>query len=368
MKKIRLDSQEFKSLLRSGSLYAGLRNTMLVLKCVKVTTRGGRIKVESTDNDNFVCVYGRTIESDDTCFVVNAKNFASLVSLISDDEIELLYDDSKSKLVIKHSHGKASLPTESTDDYPTIKSIVPDGTVKMSGSLLSEWLGLASNFVETTFNGSALENVNVWADSMNIGVSSGTHSLIFSAKTKNVTDAPSFSICLTSTAAQILSKICALYDELSLSYNDRAVFLQTEDCKLYSSLVDIRYPDVSVIFSKVGECKLSVDRDVLLQSLRRISCQMVKESKSLSLTSTGTSLLMTYSDGLGFDKHAEEEVPCRGDAFSTVFVDASKFLKVVNTISSNEVYFSHADSPSAPLLFVNEYEDNKEMYLLAPMK
>lgn len=364
---IKIQRGQLLSLLRDGGVFAGLRNTMSCLKNVRITTRGGRIRIESSDLDNHASVYGMCECATDISFCINSKEIASLVSLISDDEIKMQYDDEKNKLCIKHAHGKASLPTEPAADFPAMKTVQDGNSVVVSGTMLAEWLMVASGFVQSNLKGAVLENVNLSADEKHICVCGGSHHLVYLAHTDNVSGVPPFNICIPSSSAVVLSKLCAIHDEVTLTYSSNALYIETEDCKMRTLLVDAKYPNVNVFFNKVGTNAVCVEKDLLLKSLKRISSQCVKESNSVAVISQGGQLLLNYADMVGYDKSVEEQIPCGGISFGEVHVNLGYMLKAVNAYSGKMVYIYHDDSNYSPLILVDEDESGKEYYMVAPI-
>lgn len=362
---IKISRTQLMSLLRDGGVLAGLRNTMQCLQSVRITTKNGRIRVESTDSDSHICVYGVCESSEDVSFCVNAKEITSLVGLISDEEIKMLYDADKGKISLKHTYGKASLLTTSANEFPTIKAIADGATATVSGNAVAEWLSVASDFVDTKFAGQVLENVNIYANSENIGVCGGSHHVIFTAKTQNSDNSGNFDMCIPSASAQILSKICAMYEEVSLTYGNNALLIETSACKVYTLLVDAKYPNINRLFEHQGDREVSVNKDILLKSLKRINSQIVKGSTGLRIKCIDNTLYLSYKDSLGFERDIEESVPCSGDNFSEACVDVSYFLKIVSHINADNIVFRHSDSNVAPFIFANEYEGNIELFLLA---
>lgn len=152
--------------------------------------------------------------------------------------------------------------------------------------------------------------------------------------------------------------------------HSRIVGFEAEGRRMTSQLSDGDYPPVARLFPETTEYSALVDRQALLETVRRVSLVIQKTMQ----------LRMSFSDGVlrleggdGDDAHAVEEIQCifDGDELLTAF-NPPYLMDVLNALDTTYVRFAFTH-PSKPAVITGQddptgEEDDSFRYLLMPIR
>ena len=367
MENIKIKREELVNVIYDGGVFAGKTKIMPILDNVCITTKGNRIRIESSDSENYIRSYGLCETTADMSFCVNANELASYIGLLNDEDITMNYESNNKQLIIKHSNGEINLPTTNANEFPVMKPMKEATKIELSGEVLAEWLNTAGNFAMKGTIGHVLEGIYIYANPEFLGVCGGKHSQIFTARIPNTNNIPDFGIVLPKTSASIMARMCSTSENVTLVQDENALYIRTDNTIVYSRLLNLKYPNVDLLFNQMGHCHVTIEKSTLLQAVKRIESQTVKDNESIHLHCTGTSLELNYDVIAEYSKHLSECVPCDGDAFDDVIVDLKKLRKILSNYRGDKVLFHHDNSERSPFIFYNKKEDSLELFLLAVM-
>ena len=367
MENIKINRNELVHVMYDGGVFAGKSKYMPVLDNVCITTKGNRIRIESSDSNNYIRSYGFCETTADVSFCVNANGFSSYINLLDDEDITMNYDSDNKKLIIKHANGEIMLPTTNANEFPVMKQMKEATKIELSGEILAKWLTTAGNFAMKGTFGVVLEGIYIYANPEFLGVCGGEHSQIFTARIPNTNNIPDFGIVLPKESASIMARMCATSEKVTLMQDENALYIRTDNTIVYSLLLNLKYPNVAFLFNQIGHCHVTIDKSTLLQAVKRIESQTVKDNVSLHLHCTGSSLELHYDVIAEYSKHLSESIPCEGDAFDDVIVNLKHLRNVLSNYGGDKVVFHHDNSERSPFIFENKRDDSLELFLLAVM-
>ena len=367
MEKINVNRTELCDVLNKGGAFAGKNKILPILNNVCITTKDNRIRVESSDSENYIRSYGYCDSSANISFCVNAKEFMSYIDLLSEEIITMEYDSDKKQLVIKHNSGKITLPTFDSGEFPVMKQMKESTKIEISGDVLAGWLTKAGNFAMKGDMGVVLEGIYIYANSKYLGVCGGEHSLIFTARIPNTDNIPDFSVVLPKTSAAIMARMCASAEKVTLVQDENALYIRTDNTIVYSLLLNMKYPNVDSLFRQMSNRQVSIEKTALLQAIKRIESQTVKDEESLHLCCTGSVLELSYDVISEHSKYLRESVPCEGCTFDDVIVNIKRIKNILSNYSGEKVLLYHDNSERSPFFFESRYNDSLELFLLAAM-
>ena len=367
MENIKIVRSELVRVMYDGGVLAGQTKIMPILDNVCITTKDNRIRVESSDSANYVRSYGICETTADMSFCVNAKEFASYIDLLNDENIIINYDGEKKQLLIEHSSGEVKLPTISSEEFPVMKPIKENTKIEMTGEIFAGWLKKAGNFALKGDLGAVLEGIYIYANSKFIGVCGGEHSQIFTARMPNTDNIPDFSIVLPKKSAEIMARMCTNSKKVTLVQDDNALYIRTDNTVVYSTLLCMKYPNVDLLFKQISQRQVYIDKTTLLQAIKRIESQTVKDEEYLHLCCTGSVLELSYDVISEHSKYLRESVPCEGCTFDDVIVNIKRIKNILSNYSGEKVLIYHDNSERSPFFFESRYNDSLELFLLAAM-
>lgn len=125
--------------------------------------------------------------------------------------------------------------------------------------------------------------------------------------------------------------------DVTIEYNDSNAKFSFENTELVCRLIDGKYPNYEAVIPKENPNKLSISRNQLLSSVRRVSIFSNKTTHQIRLKIAGAELNISAED-IDYSNKAEERLTCsyKGDDMQIGF--NSRFLvEMLNNLTSEEV-------------------------------
>lgn len=125
--------------------------------------------------------------------------------------------------------------------------------------------------------------------------------------------------------------------DLTIEYNDTNAKFIFDNMVLVCRLIDGKYPNYEAVIPKENPNKLSVDRALFLNSVKRVSIFSSKTTHQIRLKMAGTELNISAED-IDYSNKAEERLKCdyQGDDMQIGF--NSRFLsEMLTNLDSNEI-------------------------------
>ncbi|MDT0607813.1 DNA polymerase III subunit beta [Croceitalea rosinachiae] len=125
--------------------------------------------------------------------------------------------------------------------------------------------------------------------------------------------------------------------EVKIEYNESNAKFTFDDTELICRLIDGKYPNYEAVIPKENPNQLSISRNQLLSSVRRVSIFSNKTTHQIRLKIAGAELNISAED-VDYSNKAEERLSCayQGDDMQIGF--NSRFLvEMLNNLSSDEV-------------------------------
>ena len=125
--------------------------------------------------------------------------------------------------------------------------------------------------------------------------------------------------------------------EVTIEYNDSNAKFTFDQTVLICRLIDGKYPNYEAVIPKENPNKLSIDRNLFLNSVRRVSIFSNKTTHQIRLKIAGAELNISAED-IDYSNKAEERLTCdyQGDDMQIGF--NSRFLtEMLNNLTSQDV-------------------------------
>ena len=133
---------------------------------------------------------------------------------------------------------------------------------------------------------------------------------------------------------------------------------------MIARLIDERYPDYENVIPKNSPNKLSINRSVLLSSLRRIAIYANKTSQLIRLKIVGSSLQISAED-LDFSNEANERLACEYEGNDLVLgFNAKLLIEMLNNIDVEEIEMCFSAPNKATIILPKEKEAHEDLLLL----
>lgn len=195
-------------------------------------------------------------------------------------------------------------------------------------------------------------------------VSTDAHKLVRYRRSDIGVEKPA-SLILPKKALSLLKSSLPSEDiNVSIEYNSTNAFFSFGNINLICRLIDERYPDYEAVIPQVNPNKLTVDRLLFLNTLRRVVIFANKTTHQVRLKISGSELNISAED-LDFSNEAHERLGCQFEGEDMEIGFNAKFLvEMLNNLASEEVVIEMSTANRAGLLIPAVAEENEDILML----
>lgn len=125
--------------------------------------------------------------------------------------------------------------------------------------------------------------------------------------------------------------------DVKLEFNDTNALFSFDNNTIICRLIDGKYPNYDAVIPKENPNKLTIETNLLLSSIKRISIYANKTTHQIRLKVAGSELHISSED-LDFANKADERLPCNYDGEDMEIGFNSKFvIDMLNNIGSDKI-------------------------------
>ncbi len=300
-------------------------------------------------------------------FSVPSKLFSSYVGLISDDmcQIELIKQES---LQIRTESGVTKIKWIDASEFPVIPNIKEEVSLSLKGSIVKD-------SIEKTLFSSAEGNIRPTLAGILVNISekeaifASTDSFRLS-EYKTHLDAPaqnSFSQIIPSKTSFEIKWIIKDDDTVKIISGENQVAFICWNAKIYSRLLNGKFPDYSNFFPDSYSTKTTINRIDLIGALRKINLISKENNYSIKMSmSSENGILLETSE----TQIWEWEVHLAGSVEwedNVIGVNSTYFLEALWVMDSTHVSLQF-ENPLAPILVMPVDDEKKKKKQISEFK
>lgn len=359
MKFIVSSSQLLKQLQILGGVINS-SNTLPILDNFLFELNNDRLTITASDLETTMST-SIVVESDATANIAVPSRLL-LDTLKTFPEQPLTFTAENNSIEISANNGKYRLAYAPGEDFPKAVHLKdPSQTV-----IMGDTLATAINATLFASGNDDLRPVmsGVFFQFSTEGltfVATDAHKLVKYTRT-DVTASQTAEFIMPKKALQILKGILQGSEEdITVEYNDTHAQFSFGSTSLNCRLIEGKYPNYEAVIPKENPNVLTIARETLLNSLRRVSIFSNKTTHQIRLKMAGAELNITAED-IDFSNKAEERLSCNynGDDLQIGF--NSRFLiEMLNNLGADEINLAMSMPNRAgiisPLDAIEEGED-----------
>jgi len=347
------------------------KNTIPILDCFLFELHGNLLKITAADSETrmITSVEIHEVEGEGV-FAIPSKNLLESLKELPDQPITFDINDTTLEMFIFYENGKYNFIGQNGDEYPQPKPLKDTAdTIEISvENLLS---GISRTLFATAEDELRPVMNGILFDIFETGitfVASDGHKLV---RFKN------FSVKGNKRAAFILPKKPAnllktvLPKEtgiVTIGFDDNNAYITMERVMIISRLIEGRYPNYNGVIPKDNPFRVTVDRLLFVNALKRVSVFSNPASSLIKLQFFPNSIFISAQD-IDYSTSAEETVACVYDGEEiNIGFKGTNLIEILNNIPSTEVFLQLADPSRAGLMLPAENEADEDLLiLLMPM-
>jgi DNA polymerase III subunit beta len=343
------------------------RHTLPILSNVLVERVDGVLSFLATDIE--IQITSRSslaAGADAKPLTVGARKLVDILRALPDGaEVTLQQQDKR--LQVKAGKSRFTLQTLPAEDFPKLARPAGDVTrFALPQKALRRLLGLVQYAMAQQDIRYYLNGLLVLVEDQQLRlVANDGHRLAYAAMPL-ASSLPRQEVIVPRKTILELSKLLADSDEevrIELSAGQAAFGFGAVE--LVSKLVDGKFPDYTRVIPTQHKNRLSLDRELLRQSLQRAAILSNEKFRGVRWVLTDGSLKVVSSNAEQEEAQEELEVEYRGDALDIGF-NVNYLLDVLNNVSAAQVECQFGDAASSALLQFPAEPDFK--YVVMPMR
>ena len=329
------------------------------------------LKITASDGETTL-ITSLEVKSDDKGkFAVPAKIFQDFVKTYGEQPLTLSVKDAAdgngSLLEILDEKDNFAVALDNAEDYPELPEFDSAQSVKISAGVLSEAL---NNTLFATSNDS-LRPVMTGVlfqfkeDETNF-VSTDSHRLVVYKRTDLINAEPIEFIMPKKPLAIFKNILASSNDEVTIEFNENMAKFTFGNNIWICRLIDGKYPNYSAVIPKENPNVLTINRNLLLNSIRRASIMSNKSTNQVRFKLSGN-ILHLHAEDTEYANKADMQIPCdyNGEDINIGF--SSKFLTEMLSVLSADDITMKMSQPNRPGIIepVDGLEDEENILMLS---
>jgi DNA polymerase-3 subunit beta len=296
---------------------------------------------------------------------VPSKILLDTLKTLPEQPISFSVDDNTFAIEISAGDGKYRLSGENGEDFPKIPVVDNASSVNLPAAVLSEAINKTIFAVSNDELRPAMTGVFCQLSPQNVTfVATDAHKLVRYRRNDAKADAAT-SFILPKKALNLLKSSLPSDDvNVSIEYNSTSAFFKFANIHLICRLIDERYPDYEAVIPQNNPNKLTLDRSLFLNCLKRVVIFANKTTHQVRLKITGSELNISSED-IDFANEAHERIGCQYDGEDMEIGFNAKFLiEMLNNLSGEEITIEMSTPNRAGLLFPSLKDENEDILML----
>jgi len=328
------------------------------------------LKITASDGETTL-ITSLEVKSDESGKIaVPAKIFQDFVKTYGEQPLTLSVKENAegtgSILEILDEKDSFAVALDNADDYPELPEFESAQSVSVPAGVLSEAL---NNTLFATSNDS-LRPVMTGVlfqfkeDETNF-VSTDSHRLVVYKRTDLISEPMEF-IMPKKPLAIFKGILANSQDDVVIEFNDNMAKFTFGSNMWICRLIDGKYPNYSAVIPKENPNVLTINRNLLLSSIRRASIMSNKSTNQVRFKLSGN-ILHLHAEDTEFANKADMQIPCdyNGEDINIGF--SSRFLSEMLSVLTSDDVTLKMSQPNRPGILepVDGLEENENILMLS---
>ncbi len=356
------------SLLKNVNLINGVintNNTIPILDNFLFELNGNELKITGSDLETTISTTLEVESEDNVRLAVPSKILSDTLKTFPEQPLTFIQKED-GLMEIVSEQGNYQLALEGADEYPSTPDIEDASSTSVQSGVLVEAISntlfaTGNDELRPVMTGVFFQIAN---DDFKF-VATDAHRLVKYTRTDlGAEDAAEY--IMPKKSLNLLKNILsAANDDVKVEYNKTNTRFSFQNIVLSCRLIDGKYPNYEAVIPKENPNVLTINRNMFLTSLRRVSIFSNKATNQVRLKLAGSMLTINAED-LDFSSKAEEKLPCDYNGSDMQIGFNSKFLiEVLNNLHSDDITLEMSEPSRAGIIKpVDGLVDGEEILML----
>ena len=348
------------------------RSTIQLLSGILLEAEEQKVRLSATDMEVSIQTSSPARVEEGGRVVIPARIFNDVVRSLRGGEIILEDDLSEGVIRLSARENEYRIRTYAAEDFPRLPQFDEAGAFKMSGEALVETVEKVSRSYSRDETRPVLTGILIsFEDSCVRMVTTDSYRLSVKETELATTFEGSREAIIPARAMQEVSRIFSGSDEeqVEVALSENQALFRIGDVLFATRLIEGNFPEYRRLLPDVYEREISIRREDLIDSLRRVSLFAQRQTPPVPVSlvfSEETVEMMVRSGEVG---EARERLPATSEDDFHISFNPSYLLDGVSAVDTENVLFRLNESLK-PGLIVPETEGEEPdfLYLIMPMR
>lgn len=360
-----------QALLRQLTQLSGVlnsSNTLPILDNFLFEIKGGELTISASDLETTMSTSMPVEAKDDLLVAIPAKMLLDSLKQFPEQPLNFTVDTKTFGIEIASDFGKYKVSGLNGEEFPKAPELEASAKFELDGAILSRAISktvvaAGNDDLRPVMSGIFFE---LYEDNVRF-VATDAHRLVRYTRT-DVSGGGSGSFIVPKKPLNLLKSMGSYADSLvTIEYNDSNAHFTFDNVSLMCRLIEGKYPNYEAVIPKENPNKLTVGRQDLLNSIKRVSIFANKATNQVRLKISGSELHISAED-LDFANAANERLTCSYAGEDMEIGFNSRFIiDMLGNISSDNIIIEMSAPNRAGIILPEEQEDNGEDMLMLVM-
>ena len=340
-------------------------NTLPILDNFLFEIEDGKIKIIASDLETTMISEITTESSSNGQITIPSKILIDTLKTFSNQPLTFLVDEDTKGIEISSENGNYKLAGQDAKEFPKVPELSSSSSFLIPSTVLL-------NAINKTLFASGNDELRpvmsgvfceLHEESITF-VATDAHKLVKHTRSKISSNSNS-SFILPKKPLSLLKNNIDNDSEINVEFNETNVRFLLDNITLICRLIDGKYPNYDAVIPKDNPNKLVINKDELLNSIKRVSIYASKTTHQIRLKIAGSQLQITSED-LDFANKAEERLTCSYEGEDIEIGFNSRFvIDMLNNIGSDQICLEmSAPNRAGIILPLDGQEENEDTLML----
>jgi len=371
MKFIVASGELQKALQTVGGVISGSQSRP-ILENFLFELEGDDLKITASDGETILVTTVSVKSEDSGKIAVPAKMFQEVIKSFANQPLTFIEKKSENNeggglLEILDEENNYFVALDNAGDYPELPEFDPSKSIRINSGVLSE--ALANTLFATSNDSLRPVMTGVLFQFSESGVNfvaTDSHRLVvYNRKDVSSNEVVEF-IMPKKPLAIIKNILSGVEEELLIEFNENMAKFSFQNNIWISRLIDGKYPNYNAVIPKESPNVLTINRNLLLASIRRASIFSSKSTNQVRFKLSGN-LLHLHAEDAEYSNKADMQIPCQYDGEDINIGFSSKLLTEMLSVLSSEDIFLRTSQANRPGVIepVDSLEENENILMLS---
>ncbi|MEQ8324522.1 MAG: DNA polymerase III subunit beta [Vicingaceae bacterium] len=356
------------SILKHLQLISGVlntSNTLPILDDFLFEVDQNSLKITASDLETTMTTQMKVESKEEGEIAIPAKLLLDILKSFPENPLTFTIDRENQSIEITSEQGKYKLTGHPATEFPKTPEVEKPVNVEINGTSLAEAI---AKTVFATGNDElrpVMSGVFFQLDGEGTTfVATDAHKLVKYHRYDSKSEKSASFIMPKKPLNLLKGLLSGNKDDISVEFNETNARFSLKEAVLVCRLIDGKYPNYEAVIPKQNPNKLTIDRVVLLNSVKRVSIFSSKTTHQVRLKITGSELQISAED-LDFANEANERLTCQYEGedieigFNAVFL-----IEMLSNLNTEEIFLELSEPNRAGILKPCVKDEAEEILML----